>query len=199
MPRLIDHDERRRQLAEATWRVIMRDGVGRASVRSVATESGHSAGSLRHLFPTQSELLVYALQLVIDRATARIAALPPRPTAVETVIDVAAQFLPLDSTRRSEMEVYQALFNAADTAPHLRGPRDDAHHQVQQACRWMIEQLDNGTDLAGSADRDLEAARLHALIDGLAAHLVYEPADADTDWANKVLISHIHSLTNKSS
>lgn len=194
MPRLIDHDERRQQLAEATWRVITRDGVGRTSVRSVAAESGRSVGSLRHVFSTQSELLVYALQLVVTRATARITALPPQEDAVQTVIAVAAQLLPLDSARRAEMEVYQALFVAANADAHLRGPRDEAHREMQSSCHWMIEQLDNGSDLADDADRECEARRLHALIDGLASHLVCQPVDADTDWAYQVLASHIHSL-----
>jgi AcrR family transcriptional regulator len=54
MPKLIDHEVRRLELVEAAWRVILRDGAGRVSVRAVAAEAGVSAGSLRHLFPTQA-------------------------------------------------------------------------------------------------------------------------------------------------
>lgn len=194
MPRLIDHNQRREQLAEATWRVILRDGVGGASVRTVAAEAGRSTGSLRHVFGSQSELLVFALQLVIDRATQRVAAMPQLPTAVATVEAVAAELLPLDHERRAEMEVYLALFAAANANVELRAPRDTAHRAVRDACRWMIDRLDNGTDLAPEAERALEATRLHALIDGLAAHLVYEPADADPEWARRVLVGHIRSL-----
>ena len=68
MPRLIDHDARRAEIADAAWRVILREGVTGASVRTVAAEAGLSSGSLRHVFATQSALLVYAFQLVIDRA-----------------------------------------------------------------------------------------------------------------------------------
>lgn len=194
MPRLIDHDERREQLAEAAWRVIVRDGVAGVSVRTVAAEAGRSAGSLRHIFASQPELLVFALQLVIDRVTARVAAMPPQATAVDTVVGVAAQLLPLDRERRAEMEVYLALFTAANADAELRAPRDAAHRKMRDACRWMIAQLDNGADLAPGADRELEAVRLHAVVDGLAAHLVYEPADADPEWARSVLVRHIRSL-----
>lgn len=206
MPKLIDHDERRQQLAEAAWRVIVRDGVSGASVRTVAAEAGRSAGSLRHVFSSQSELLVFALELVIERATERIAALPARSTAVETVETVAAQLLPLDVERRAEMEVYLALFTTANTHEELRGPRDEAHRTVRQACRWMIAQLadadpdadtdarDDARHLAPFADHELEALRLHALLDGLAAHLLYEPRGADTGWAQRVLSLHIRAL-----
>jgi AcrR family transcriptional regulator len=194
VPKLIDHDERREELARATWRVILRDGVGAASVRTVAAEAGRSTGSLRHVFASQSELLVFALQLVIDRATERVASVLPLPTAVQEVEAVAAELLPLDGQRRAEMEVYLALFGAANANADLRGVRDAAHRTVRDACRWMIGRLDNGVDLTPEADRELEAVRMHALIDGLAAHLVYEPAGADPGWARRVLVHHVRSL-----
>lgn len=194
MPKLIDHTERREQFAEATWRVILRDGVAGASVRTVAAEAGQSVGSLRHVFASQSELLDFALQLVFDRAGARVAAMLPLPTGAEAVQAVAAELLPLDRDRRAEMEVYLALFNAANANPDLRASRGKAHQGMRDACRWMIAQLDNGTDLAADADQELEAQRLHAVIDGLGGHLVFEPADSDPEWARAVLVRHIRSL-----
>ena len=38
MPKVVDHEQRRRELGHAVWRVIRRDGVERASVRAVAEE-----------------------------------------------------------------------------------------------------------------------------------------------------------------
>jgi DNA-binding transcriptional regulator YbjK len=77
MPKLVDPDQRRSELAQAVWTVIRRDGLQRASVRNVAREAGLSMGSLRHYFASQSELLCFAMQLVGDRARARVAALEP--------------------------------------------------------------------------------------------------------------------------
>ena len=143
---------------------------------------------------SQSQLLVFALQLVVDRAGARVDALRSIPEPVERVEAVAAELLPLDHERRAEMEVYLALFTAANADPDLRTARDVAHASVRDGCRWMIAQLDNGHDLAPDTDRELEAARLHAVIDGLAADLVYESADADPEWAHRVLLHHLRSL-----
>ncbi|TDE60447.1 TetR family transcriptional regulator [Nonomuraea mesophila] len=194
MPRLIDHEQRREELAEAAWRVIMRHGIGRVSVRMVAAEAGVSAGSLRHVFSTQGELLVFTMQLVVSRVRARITAIPPHPTVRQSVEAVARELLPLDAERRAEMEVNLALFSAATTETSLRGPREEAFEAVRDTCRWMISALDNGTDLAPGRDPEIEAQRLHAVIDGLATHLVYEPPAADTSWATKVLTTHLDSL-----
>ena len=173
---------------------MLRDGIGGASVRAVAAEAGRSAGSLRHIFPSQADLLVFALQLVIDRATARVASALPLPTARQEVEAVAAELLPLDRERRAEMEVYLALFTAANSNAGLRAVRDAVHRTTRDACRWMIGRLDNGIDLAADADRELESVRLHAVIDGLAAHLIYEPVGTDPGWARQVLVRHIRSL-----
>ncbi|GAB2902600.1 TetR/AcrR family transcriptional regulator [Streptomyces mayteni] len=191
---MIDHGERRREIARAAWRVIVRDGIGRASVRAVADEARVSAGSLRHVFTTQRELLVFALEMVLDRARARAAALPPLSSARETVEALARQFLPLDTERRTESEVYLALFDAARADEALRASREAAHRHLREVCRTLIGRLDNGVDLAPGADLDLEAARLHALLDGLGAHVVHEPAGADPGWTARVLSRHLDSL-----
>jgi Uncharacterized protein conserved in bacteria len=59
VPKVVDPAERRRELAEAVWRVIRRDGLEQASVRNVAREADLSMGSLRHYFATQSELMAF--------------------------------------------------------------------------------------------------------------------------------------------
>ncbi|MDN5687699.1 MAG: TetR family transcriptional regulator C-terminal domain-containing protein, partial [Brachybacterium sp.] len=107
---------------------------------------------------------------------------------------VAAQFLPLDPERCAEMEVYLSLFMAARTNPELMPLRDEALAALRQSCRHLIEALDNGSDLAPGADHELEARRLHALLDGLAMHLVFEGSDGDPDGARRLLSAHLDAL-----
>lgn len=194
MPRLVDHRERREQLAEAAWRVIVREGVAGASVRNVAAEAGLSVGSLRHFFTTQSELLVFCLQLVIDRVADRVAALPAQPTPQEAITSMAEQFLPLDADRRAEMEVYLSLFSAGREDDVLRVCCQRAYRLLREACLEMIMESCGPSITDDPRRRDFEAARLHAVIDGLALHLLYEPAGADPRWAQDVLDTHVRGL-----
>lgn len=60
MPRRIDLDERREHLAQAVWTIIRERGIGAVSVRVVAAEAGVAVGSLRHVFPTRTELLQFS-------------------------------------------------------------------------------------------------------------------------------------------
>ena len=64
MPKLIDHDGRRHEIAHAVWRIVLRDGVSAVSIRDVAAEAGLAVGSVRHVFGTKAELLEYSMALV---------------------------------------------------------------------------------------------------------------------------------------
>ena len=50
MQRIVHHDERRRSLVKATWRVIVREGIASATTRGIAREAGCSCGVLAHYF-----------------------------------------------------------------------------------------------------------------------------------------------------
>jgi len=105
MPKLIDHDRRREEIAEATWRVIHAQGISGVSIRTVAAEAGISTGSLRHVFPSKADLLVHATELVGRRAQGRIEGHLHEPDPRALVLAVIKELLPLDAERRAEMEV----------------------------------------------------------------------------------------------
>src|SRR3712207_1800224 len=109
MPRVVDPAERRADLAEAVWRVVRRHGLDGASVRAVAREAGLSMGSLRHYFGTQSELLIVAMRMVIERIELRVARLPARDDPRQAAQSVLLELLPLDDERRAENEVWLAF------------------------------------------------------------------------------------------
>ena len=196
MPKLIDHGERREEIASAAWQVILRDGVGAASVRTVAAEAGLSAGSLRHVFASQSQLLAFAMELVIDRADARVSALPLRGTGLQSAEDIVVELLPLDDDRRIEMEVYLALFAASGSDPVLREARHDVFTRVRNGCRTVVNlAVRNKRSLTGT-ELESEVTRLHAVLDGVAAHLVWQPAEVDADAARNIVVRHLRELAS---
>jgi AcrR family transcriptional regulator len=187
MPKQVDHAQRREELAAALWRVVTREGVEHASLRRVAAEAGWSTGSLRHYFQTQSELLAFAMELVVERVGERVAALgadaDPR-TLAERLLH---QVLPLDPERRAEMHVWLAFTTRALVDPSLRGLRDRAHAGLRQLCRDAVA-------LVGGSPSEREAERLHALIDGLALHAVLDPATTTPARQTELLAAHLDQL-----
>ncbi|PZG07281.1 TetR family transcriptional regulator [Micromonospora craterilacus] len=187
MPKVVDPTERRRQLVEAVWQVIRRDGLEQASVRNVAREAGLSTGSLRHYFASQSELMVFAFRTIIDRIESRLAALEPEPDPRRRAQRVLAELLPLDDERRAENEVWLAFTSRATVDPALSALRDEGYDALRAGCQTMITDL----SAAGLAPTDIpaETERLHALLDGLAVHAAMRP-DIHTAQSLAAAIAH---------
>jgi AcrR family transcriptional regulator len=194
MPKLVDAGARRTELAEAVWRVIVRDGLEGASVRRVAQEAGLAVGSLRHYFTSQSELISFALELVGDRIDARISALAPGRDPRLRVQAMVAEMLPLDAERRAECEVWLAFTARALVDPSLAELRADIDRRLRQAFRHMIDHLADAGLLRPSLDRSTEAERLYALVDGLIVHALLSPTSAGGHWASGIVAAHLDDL-----
>jgi len=192
MPKIVDHTERKTHIAEATWRVIMKQGMEGASVRNIANEAGLSLGALRHYFSTQQELLAFAMNLVKDRAAARIHTvamqdLPPK----DKVIKMLLELLPTDDHKMAEMEVWFAFtFHRKQS-----GERFDAQHDgILVITSYMLDYLDEHHLLNKELDKQLESERLYGLLDGLALHALLEPGRLGRERIVRVLTYHIDSI-----
>jgi AcrR family transcriptional regulator len=194
VPRIVEPSTRRTDVAEAVWRVVRRDGLEGASVRAVAAEAGLSMGSLRHYFPSQSELHVFAMQQVTDRIRARVEALPATRDPRRRAIGVLDEMLPLDADRRAESEVWLAFTARAMVDPALRALRDAGWDLLREVCVNLVRRFADAGVLAPHLDVDTEAARLHALVDGLLVHGVLRPARADPSTLRQVLARHLDGL-----
>lgn len=187
VPKIVDHDARRAELALAAWAVVRREGIEHASVRTVAAEAGCSPGSLRHYFPSQSDLLAAALQVVVERIDARLVAIARDPDPRVAARRVLHELLPLDAERRAENEVWLAFTARALVDPPLRRMHADVDGALRSACTKAAEAF-------VVADPDIEGERLHALIDGLCVHAALGGDRLPAERIRAVLDRHLESL-----
>ncbi|WP_433828684.1 TetR/AcrR family transcriptional regulator [Actinoplanes sp. CA-015351] len=178
MPKVVDHGERRRELAGAVWRVITRDGVANVSMRTVAAESGWSSGALRHYFATRDELLAFACQQVLARVTARITALNPQGTPNEVVRALLLETMPIDAERHIEASITFAFLALGLGDPQLAAIQREILVGMSELCLNLITHLLP----AESPRRQVSLARrLNAVVDGLSVHVLaghLTPAEA---------------------
>ena len=181
-------ENRRRQIAEAALRVLARDGLLALSVRNVAAEADLAPSSLRYAVPTQADLREQAMELLLARLQERIDAVGD-PEDEQWARSVLLELIPLDATRRIEMEVMLELGTAAMSAPELMPVYLRGHEIVRSACERAVRVL------LGEAATDVETDRLHGLVDGLALHIVRLPPEAGAERAVAALDLHLHQLT----
>ncbi|MFF0814797.1 TetR/AcrR family transcriptional regulator [Rhodococcus sp. NPDC003318] len=193
MPKVLDHDQRRQEIAEAVWRLIMRDGMSGVSVRDVAAEANLSTGSLRHMFATKTDLLAYSMQLVHARLGIRVRAHVAIADPRERALAMLSEVLPLDEVRRTQLIVILSLTTEAPSHPAVQELTRQAQRETRQAYVGLLEYLSRKGLVAPHLDIELEAVRLHALVDGAALHsLLGEPDTPDS--ALKVVTDHLDSL-----
>ncbi|WP_029041876.1 TetR/AcrR family transcriptional regulator [Cucumibacter marinus] len=65
MPKIIDHDQRRRDIIEVAKRLILQGGFEAATMRSIAAEAGFANGALKHYFPGKESIIAATFESVL--------------------------------------------------------------------------------------------------------------------------------------
>ncbi|MEH7237152.1 TetR/AcrR family transcriptional regulator [Bacillus sp. JJ1562] len=194
MPKIVDHDKRREKVAEATLRVIKREGMEQATVRNIAKEANMSVGSLRHYFSSQSELYVFTMNLVSDRVHQRINQMNFGGPPLEVMLNLLKELVPLNEDTRLEMEVWLAFTTKSLVDSRLRPLSEKVYEELRGGMVHIIERLIH-LDLAkADLDKELEIERLYALIDGLAMHSILHPDKITSERVEAVIEYHLQLL-----
>ena len=194
MPKEVDHDARRQELADAVCAVIARNGLGGTTLAHVAEESGWSIGSIRHYFPTKDELVASALWRVGERVDDRIRRGTAGGMTMRDLRLAATELLPLDATRREEAVVHLAFLAQAAVTPSLGDASEGAARRLREPLAARIAYLVRAGDLPAHLDAEHEAARLRVLLDGLRIELITTPKQTPVAWALAVLDDHLAAL-----
>lgn len=194
MPKIVDHDKQRMIVAEAAWRIIRRDGMEQASVRNIAEEAGISVGSMRHYFSTQSELLLYAMNLVSERVSHRVQQMSFTGSPMDNMKRLLLEFLPNTEEKLAEMEVWYAFTARSKTDPTLKELANTVYDELRKAVGSVITYLIKLDLSKPDLDKELEIERLYALVDGLGIHTVLRPDQMNGRLMDDVLTLHLASL-----
>ncbi len=165
---MVDHEERREEIAEAAWRVIERDGTEGANLREIAREAGYTTGVITHYFRGKRELMAFAFGLMVDRSTARIA-----EAAVESgPVEALAQILPLDEERRREATVWLALMGASLADPGLA---EELRQRYRQAREAMLPVFGGVLEGVRGEEADDVGDEVLAVVDGITVDALTDP------------------------
>ena len=203
MPKIVDQDERRRDIAQAVWTIIARSGLKGATIRKVADECEMSVGSIQHYFKNQNELYQFSMDLMIQRASERMNNLGEYEpengaAAVQHVIQMLQQMLPLDQERHTEAQTWLVFSAEAVSNKELQEMQEEMNLLIRNACQGCLAYLKSQNVLVAEIEVEYETERLYALIDGLALHLVFRSKGEGRDEMQEVLSKHVSSLVKQS-
>ena len=192
MPKIIDHDARRREIVEASWAVIAAEGLDGLTMRKIASAADCTTGRLTHYFANREELVFAALRAVYDAASERmLAALDqPMPPSGQLLL-MLEECLPLDALRLREWKIWIAFWSTAAADKRLAAENDARHS------RWHKAMLPLIREIAPKSDKTFEADRLIGIVNGLGLQAAINPSKTNRSRAQETLARHITELAKK--
>lgn len=170
MPRIVDHGQRRGEIAEALWRIAAQEGLETVSLNRVAEEAGVSKGRVQHYFGSREELLGFTatlLQLRVDERIQTQLAQVTTDEPLEFVRALLAGILPLDDESRADALVGSAFFVRAVADPELRETYRGGNRLMRDVLTDKLRHARDAGRIAGDVDPSHESIVLFALAGGL--------------------------------
>ncbi len=123
MPKIVDHDQRRRDIIEVARRLILQGGFQAATMRSIAAEAGFANGALKHFFPGKDSIIAATFESMLvemdpeGRLSARSvdSGLDPK----DRLRNVIAEVLPSTEDEITAGRVLLVLWDHAASNPDL--------------------------------------------------------------------------------
>jgi len=174
MPKLVDHDQRREQIAQAVCQVVARHGFEQATVARIADSVGFTTGMVAHYFKSKNEMMLAALRLILERMEQRLLR---RDQQSGDLLEVLSESLPLDRLRRDECAFWTAFWGMVPTSRSARRLNAGVHREYMSlferciATHWQEWQRWPGTV------RRRVLGSIMTFINGLTASAVTSPAD----------------------
>lgn len=167
-------DDRREDILAAAGEVAAERGIAAVSVRAVAARAGIGPSTLRHYFPTQSDLHHALVGRSFHAQLSDLHIADRERDAVERLTECLAQFLPADDAAVRQLEGWLSLYASALGA--ARAPQGQQllqsllQHAYDRVNGWLKVLHEEG--VLRPAPQGRHARTLLAVVDGLCLDLL---------------------------
>lgn len=194
MPKLVDHDQRRAEIAQAVFRLVAKRGLEALTIRDVAVEAGWSTGVLAHYFQDKDDLLAFAFVRVAERIRQRIDAIPPTDGPLERLRAGLLELMPLDDARRSECQIWFGFLGRALAQSELAETQGALYAEWRDWLERTIAEAKEAGLLRADVQAADEASELAALADGLSLQALFAPDELDATRLTRLVDARLNEL-----
>lgn len=167
MPKIVDHDERRELIVDATWRLIERGGFERATMREIAAEAGFAHGALQRYFPNKESLLEAAFVRAHTRTNSRVAEQLERERGLTALRTLCLEIMPIGRENVQESRVVVAFWDRAVQNRDLwSAHRENALNWRGQMLKFLRQAREDG-EIATTVPDEVVVDQISAMNAGL--------------------------------
>jgi AcrR family transcriptional regulator len=170
MPRIVNHEERRRQICDVLLDIVAEAGMTGVTIRAVAERSGWSTGVIGHYFHGRQDLLLGGLRRaaeILAEHNTRVLATLDGIQALEQILEGS---VPLDGRRLALSRIFFFFFVEAITDQELRQEVESYLVGWRKSVATALRRAQEHGDLPPEIDRKAIATDLVGLADGLSLH-----------------------------
>ncbi|WP_114423145.1 TetR/AcrR family transcriptional regulator [Nocardioides houyundeii] len=195
MPKIVDHDERRRQVVAAAWRIIAAEGVDAVTMRRLADELGLSNGALARYFPAKADIVGAVFSAATDATHERfLAAGGDVLTGSKALRALLHEMFPFDDVTRREALIVIPFFDYAQHNERLQRIWQD----FVELERPLLDRIFDEMVLEGTARPDLDRTTaldfLFTVVSGAQANPLLLPETGTEERLQALVESALRAL-----
>ncbi|OXM50503.1 TetR/AcrR family transcriptional regulator [Amycolatopsis alba] len=183
MPKRVDHQERRREIAEALFRIAAAQGLQAVTLRAVAAEAGISMNLVQYYFPTKEEMLRFAWRRMVELTMENAGKIVGEAMATEDERTIVRAYLTAvlpEGERARMLAAVQIAYFAVDVTRGRQDPDQEPllPHLVRAVSELLRKAQEKGA-IPARVDPRLEADSLATMSAGLVTAIMVDAYTAE--------------------
>lgn len=134
MPKIVDYDQRRREIIDVTWNLIVEGGVDAATMREIAAAAGFANGALKHYFPSKDVIIAATYERALNLMNSHVTQAIGNSRGLPALRILCREAMPIDDERANASRVLLAFW--ATALSHQ--PLYDAYTQHLKSWRTIL-------------------------------------------------------------
>jgi TetR/AcrR family transcriptional regulator, transcriptional repressor of bet genes len=179
MPKIVDHNQRRDEIALVACRVVADYGFDQATVVRIAREAGYTTGMVAHYFDTKQDIIIAALRLILRRIDERLTRAAGQATP--DLLLLLTEALPVDEQRYTECAFWIAFWGQVSADKRLKRINAWVHREYMRLFERCLARAWPEWSRWTAATRDQVLRSIVTFINGLTAGAVVSRSNWPAD------------------
>jgi len=173
LAKIVDHEERRRDIVRVTAQIISKEGMSAATTRHIAKMAQSSLGMLTHYFINKDEIVSGALSWCDERFISQLDTLYNDDfLSLDDFISLFKSLLPLDDVSDTEWRVRVNLLTHSLTHPKLVKVRKERIEFAYAESERFVKKLQRSGEVRDDIDDVVLSRMIVDLTFGLCINLL---------------------------
>ena len=175
MPKVVNHAQRRDEIALVACQVVATRGFEQATVARIARAAGFTTGMVAHYFDSKQDIILAALRLILHRMDQRLAR--SHESTATDLLDVLGEALPIDAQRRVECAFWAAFWGQVSTDQQLKRLNAWVHREYLRLYARCLQEHWPESSRWALAVREQVLRSIVTFTNGITASAVASPLD----------------------